>query len=127
MTSMCSTTANTMQAGTRWAPELRKYRAARSATLFRPPIWLLPERRFTHTLPRTHSNDAPFSAAAISADPIRGYVYIASYIKNEDTGYPDYKANGYLNVYDLNGKLVKTCPTGVGPTAIIQNTTVVYE
>ncbi len=73
------------------------------------------------------SNDAPFSAAAISADPIRGYVYIASYIKNEDTGYPDYKANGYLNVYDLNGKLVKTCPTGVGPTAIIQNTTVVYE
>ena len=27
------------------------------------------------------SNDAPFSAAAISADPIRGYVYIASYIK----------------------------------------------
>ena len=71
--------------------------------------------------------NAPFSASAISADPIRGYVYIASHQKNSNTGYANYAADGYLNVYDMNGKLVKTCPTGVGPTAIIKNTTVKYE
>lgn len=73
------------------------------------------------------SADAPFSASAISADPIRGYVYITSYKKSGDTNYANYAADGYLNVYDMNGKLVKTCPTGVGPTAIINNTTVKYE
>lgn len=72
--------------------------------------------------------DAPFSASAISADPIRGCVYIASYQESSDyPGYANYAADGYLNVYDMNGKLVKTCPTGVGPTAIIKNTTVRYE
>lgn len=71
--------------------------------------------------------DAPFHASAICADPTGGYVYIASHNADPDTKYPDYKSDGYLNVYDLNGKLVKTCPTGVDPTAIILNPTTIYE
>lgn len=73
------------------------------------------------------SDDAPFSAAAICADPVRGYVYIASLNKDTETEYASYKTDGYINVYDLSGKLVKKCVTGVGPTAIVLNTTVVYE
>lgn len=71
--------------------------------------------------------DAPFSPSAIAADPVRGYVYIASYQKNPDTGYAGYAIAGQLYVYDINGNLVKTCKTGVGPTAVVPNTTIVYE
>lgn len=70
---------------------------------------------------------APFSASAICADPIRGYVYISSYSQNPDTGYAGYSIDGYMNVYDTDGNLLLTRPTGVGPTAIVLNTGVVYE
>lgn len=71
--------------------------------------------------------EAPFSPSAIAADPVRNYIYISSYDKDPDTGYAGYSIDGYLNAYDVNGKLVQKCPTGVGPTAILPNTTIVYE
>lgn len=71
--------------------------------------------------------NAPFSATAIGTDPLRGYVYIASYAKDPETGYPAYTLDGSLNVYDVNGNLLKTCVTGVGPTAIVLNTGIAYE
>lgn len=71
--------------------------------------------------------DAPFSPNAIAADPVRGYVYVASYQKDPDTGYAGYALDGILYVYDMSGKLVTTCTTGVGPTAVVPNTTIVYE
>lgn len=71
---------------------------------------------------------APFSAAAICADPVRGYVYMASYSENPDyPGYAGYSIDGYINVYNMNGSLLLSRPCGVGPTAIVLNTGVVYE
>ncbi len=68
-----------------------------------------------------------FSPAAIAADPVNGNLLVASLQKNPDTGYANYKGNGYVVVYgsDLNKKAQFT--TGVGPTAIVFNTGVKYE
>lgn len=71
---------------------------------------------------------APFTAAAICADPVRGYVYMASY--NESTEYPGfagYSIDGYVNVYDMDGNLLLSRPSGVGPTAIVLNTGIEYQ
>ena len=64
------------------------------------------------------SSNPIFSPAAISIDPNTGYVLIASRTKNEDTGYPDYAAPGFVNMYTSNGQYVKTLATGVEPHQI---------
>lgn len=72
--------------------------------------------------------DAPYSACAIKADPVRGYVYIASYNQDPDTKYTGYGIDAYVNVYDADGSVVKknlTC--GVCPTAIVLNNGTVWE
>ena len=58
------------------------------------------------------------SPAAISVDPNTGYVLIASRKMNPDTGYPDYSAPGFINMYTGNGEYVKTFETGVEPHQI---------
>lgn len=58
------------------------------------------------------------SPAAISIDPNTGYVLIASRTKNAETGYPDYAAPGFVNMYTGNGQYVKTLATGVEPHQI---------
>lgn len=58
------------------------------------------------------------SPAAISYDPFYGYVLIASRKINPDTGYPDYSAPGFVNMYTGNGEYVKTFDTGVEPHQI---------
>ena len=58
------------------------------------------------------------SPAAISVDPNTGYVLIASRKMNPDTGYPDYSAPGFINMYTGNGEYVKTFDTGVEPHQI---------
>lgn len=66
-----------------------------------------------------------FSPAAIGVDPVNGYLFVASLTKNEDTGYPNYRANGYVNQYSLDGTLVKEkIPCGTGATAIRFNISV---
>ena len=57
-------------------------------------------------------------SAAISIDPNTGYVLIASRKMNPDTGYPDYSAPGFINMYTGNGEYVKTFDTGVEPHQI---------
>jgi hypothetical protein len=37
---------------------------------------------------------------------------------NPDTGYPDYSAPGFINMYTGNGEYVKTFDTGVEPHQI---------
>lgn len=61
------------------------------------------------------------SPAAITVDPVKGDVYIASYKKNVDTGYPDYSANGYVNQYTAEGVFARQYEAGVGPTAFALN------
>ena len=58
------------------------------------------------------------SPAAISVDPNTGYVLIASRKINSDTGYPDYSAPGFVNMYTGNGEFVKSFDTGVEPHQI---------
>ena len=43
---------------------------------------------------------------------------IASRTKNAETGYPDYAAPGFVNLYTGNGQYVKTLATGVEPHQI---------
>ena len=71
----------------------------------------------TFTLSGDSSNPI-VSPAAISIDPNTGYVMIASRTKNAETGYPDYAAPGFVNLYTGNGQYVKTLATGVEPHQI---------
>ena len=64
---------------------------------------------------------APYSAAAISANPMTGDIYIASLNKSAEGDWADYVAPGYLNQYDANGKFVKKYDIGSGPVAIVFN------
>ncbi len=68
-----------------------------------------------------------FSPAAIAADPVNGYLLVASYQKNPDTGYANYKGNGYVVVYNSDMTKKTRFEIGVGPSAIVFNTGVVYE
>jgi len=54
--------------------------------------------------------DAP---AAITIDAEGGSIYVSSY--NLAYGYASYDTDGYVNQYDLDGKLVKKYDVGVGP------------
>ena len=65
--------------------------------------------------------------AAIAADPVNGFLLVASYQKNSDTGYANYKGNGYVVVYNSDMTKKTQFITGVGPTAIVFNTGVKYE
>ena len=68
------------------------------------------------------------SPAAIGVDPVNGNLFVASLKKNPDTGYPNYRANGYVNQYTKSGELVKSnIECGTGPTAIRFNIDVKYE
>ncbi len=68
-----------------------------------------------------------FSPAAIAADPITGDVFVISYTKNEDTGYPGYNLPSYVNQYGADGTFKKRYECGVGPISVVFNTGVVYE
>lgn len=71
--------------------------------------------------------DKPFNPVAIAADPLTGNVFITSNHQNPDTGYADFRANGYVNIYDKNAKLTRTYSTGVSPTAVAFNVGTRYE
>lgn len=68
-----------------------------------------------------------FSPAAIAADPITGDIFVISYSKNEDTGYPGYNLPSYVNQYSADGTFKKRFECGVGPISIVFNTSVKYE
>lgn len=71
--------------------------------------------------------DRFFSPNVITADPITGRIYIASYNENADNpGYANYSTNGYVAEYSQDGKLLKTYDCGVGPNAIVFNTGLKY-
>lgn len=77
---------------------------------------------------KTLNLEGLFSPAAIGVDPVNGYLFVASLTKNEDTEKPNYRANGYVNQYALDGSLVKSnIPCGTGPTAICFNIGIKYE
>ena len=54
--------------------------------------------------------DAP---AAIAIDAESGSIFVSSY--NLAYGFASYDTDGYVNQYDLDGKLVKKYDVGVGP------------
>lgn len=54
--------------------------------------------------------DAP---AGIAIDGVGGQLFVSSY--NMESGYASYTTDGYVNQYDLSGKLVKKYDVGVGP------------
>lgn len=58
----------------------------------------------------TEEVDAP---AAIAIDAEGGSIFVSSY--NLAYGYASYDTDGYVNQYDLDGKLVKKYDVGVGP------------
>lgn len=64
------------------------------------------------------------SANGIAIDPQAKTLYILSYNKKEGEQWADYNAPGFCNCYDLEGKLLDSFATGVGPTAIVLNATV---
>jgi hypothetical protein len=68
-----------------------------------------------------------FSPAAIAADPVTGDIFVISYSKNEDTGYPGYNLPSYVNQYGADGSFKKRYDCGVGPISIVINTGVKYE
>ena len=68
-----------------------------------------------------------FSPAAIAADPVTGDIFVISYSKNEDTGYPGYNLPSYVNQYSADGTFKKRFECGVGPISIVFNTSVKYE
>ena len=72
-------------------------------------------------------SEAPYSAAAISANPLTGDIYIASLNKSAEGDWADYVAPGYLNQYDSKGKLIKKFDVGSGPVAIVFNMGVEYR
>jgi len=74
----------------------------------------------------TFTTDGVFSPMVIEADPVSNKVYIASYRKNESTGYPDYSANAYVAEYSADGTKLNEYNCGVGPNAIVFNTRVEY-
>ena len=70
------------------------------------------------------------AANAIGVDPVTGDITVLSYSANpEVTEYTaaDYNAPGYANIYAANGTKKGSFATGVGPTAIVYKTGVVYE
>ena len=91
-----------------------------------PTYWAYNTSTGTKTalsLKDNNSNDVvPFSPTEIGTDPITGNIFIASYSPNPDTGYANYAAAGYVNVYDATGKYLKQFATGVGPSSIVFNT-----
>ena len=72
------------------------------------------------------TQDGVFSPNAIAVDA-NGHVFVASYRKNEDTGYANYSGNGYVVEYDQTGAKVGEFDCGVGPNAIVINTGIEYR
>ena len=66
-------------------------------------------------------SEVPYSAAAISANPMTGDIYIASLNKSAEGDWADYVAPGYLNQYDAKGQFIKKYDIGSGPVAIVFN------
>lgn len=66
------------------------------------------------------------SPNGIAVDPLTRKVYILSYYMG-DYGYADYSADGYVNEYSADGTFIKKYATGVGPTAVAFNSSVIYE
>lgn len=76
-------------------------------------------------LQNSFTQDGVYSPCGIGVD-ISGHVFVASYRKNEETGYPNYSGNGYVAEYDLTGAKVNEFDCGVGPNAIVFNTGIEY-
>jgi hypothetical protein len=93
-----------------------------SATL----SWSLGLTRFSLSV-KALSDRGNISPAAIAADPVTGDIFIISYTKNEDTGYPGYNLPSYVNQYSADGTFKKRYDCGVGPISIVFNTSVKYE
>ena len=69
-----------------------------------------------------------FSPAVIAADPLTGNIFIISYQKDPDTGYPGYSLPSYTNQYDAQGNFVKKYEnTTTGPISVVFNTGVEYQ
>lgn len=63
-----------------------------------------------------------FYPNVVTADPITGNIFVASYSENQDTpNNPSYTTNGYVVEYDANGTKLKEYNCGVGPNAIVFN------
>lgn len=63
-----------------------------------------------------------FYPNVVTADPITGNIFVASYSENADTpNSPSYSTNGYVVEYDANGTKLKEYNCGVGPNAIVFN------
>lgn len=68
-----------------------------------------------------------FSPAVITVDPLTSNIFIISYQKNPDTGYPGYALPSYTNQYDAQGNFVRKYEnTTTGPISVVFNTSVVY-
>lgn len=66
--------------------------------------------------------DRFFYPNIVTADPVTGHIFVASYSEKADTpNTPDYSANGYVVEYDEYGTKLKEYACGVGPTAIAFN------
>lgn len=63
-------------------------------------------------------SEKPASPSEIAVDPIKGGVYILSYVLG-DYGYADYSANGYVLEYNAaTGEMMNKFDAGVGPTTM---------
>jgi hypothetical protein len=62
-----------------------------------------------------------FYPNVVTADASTGHIFIGSFNKNEETGKPDYKANGYVIEYDEKGNYLAEYDCGVSPNAIVFN------
>ena len=65
--------------------------------------------------------------AAIGVDPNSGDVFLASNVRDADTGSVSYVLPGYVKQYKADGSFVTKFDCWVGPCAIIAKTSVKYE
>ena len=61
----------------------------------------------------------------ISTDPVKGYVYITSYVMG-DYGYAEYRKDGYCVIYNATGSKEGQFDCGVGAGYVIPNTSIEY-
>lgn len=71
--------------------------------------------------------DKFFYPNVVTADPLTGNIFVASYSENADNpNNPNYSTNGYIVEYDANGKKLNEYNCGVGPNAIVFNVGIEY-
>ena len=71
--------------------------------------------------------DKFFYPNVVTADPLSGHIFIASYSEDADKpNNPNYSTNGYIVEYDDKGNKLKEYNCGVGPNAIVFNVGIEY-